>query len=257
MYGIGREAQVPALLDAYKIPYTFSDALVLSLTLHKGMTKRVIRDCGLVTPDFAVIETESDIERVSIPYPLFVKPIAEGTGKGIDERSKINNKTELISVCKSLLPRFSLGLIAETFLPGREFTVGIVGTGEQARVIGIMEVLLNPEAEAHSYTYINKENCEELVVYRIPDDETAKKCETLALSSWRSLNCRDAGRVDIRIDNAGTPNFLEVNPLAGLHPEHSDLPIICNFLGIPYADLIRQIIDSAKERAGLSKIRPQ
>lgn len=251
MYGIGREAQVPALLDAYNIPYTFSDTLVLSLTLHKGMTKRVIRDCGLVTPDFAFIESEEDIEKVNLPYPLFVKPMAEGTGKGIDAKSKINSKNELISVCRSLLPRFLYGLIVETFVPGREFTVGIVGTGEQARVVGTMEVVLNSEAEAHSYTYLNKENCEELVVYSIPGDETAKKCETLALASWRCLHCRDAGRVDIRIDNTGTPNFLEVNPLAGLHPVHSDLPIICNFLGFPYKELIRQIIDSAKERAGL------
>jgi len=252
MYGIGREAQVPALLDAYNIPYTFSDALVLSLTLHKGMTKRVIRDCGLVTPDFAFIESEGDIEKVNLSWPLFVKPMAEGTGKGIDAKSKISNKTELISVCKSLLPRFSLGLIVETFVPGREFTVGIIGTGEQAKVIGTMEVILKSGAEAHSYTYLNKENCEEFVVYSIPEDETARKCETLALASWRCLNCRDAGRVDIRIDDTGTPNFLEVNPLAGLHPEHSDLPIICNFLGIPYKNLIRQIMDSAKERAGLT-----
>ena len=251
MYGIGREAQVPALLDAYNIPYTFSDTLVLSLTLHKGMTKRVIRDCGLMTPDFAFIESEEDIEKVNLPYPLFVKPMAEGTGKGIDAKSKINSKNELISVCRSLLPRFLYGLIVETFVPGREFTVGIVGTGEQARVVGTMEVVLNSEAEANSYTYLNKENCEELVVYSIPGDETAKKCETLALASWRCLHCRDAGRVDIRIDNTGTPNFLEVNPLAGLHPVHSDLPIICNFLGFPYKELIRQIVDSAKERAGL------
>jgi D-alanine-D-alanine ligase len=183
---------------------------------------------------------------------LFVKPIAEGTGKGIDAKSKINNKDQLISVCKYLLPRFSLGLIVETFVPGREFTVGIVGSGEQARVVGTMEVILNSNAEAHSYTYLNKENCDEMVVYNIPQDETAKNCETLALASWRCLHCRDGGRVDIRIDNNGTPNFLEVNPLAGLHPEHSDLPIICNFLGIPYTELIRQIVDSAKERAGLT-----
>jgi D-alanine-D-alanine ligase len=252
MYGIGREAQVPAILDAYNIPYTFSDALVLSLTLHKGMTKRVIRDCGLVTPDFAIVESENDIGKVDLPFPLFVKPMAEGTGKGIDEKSRVGNKDELAAVCKALLPRFSLGLIVETFVSGREFTVGIVGTGDKARIVGTMEVILNPKAEAHSYTYVNKENCEELVVYKIPDDEIAKKCETLALASWRSLHCRDAGRVDIRVDDDGIPNFLEVNPLAGLHPEHSDLPIICNFLNIPYVDLIRQIVDSAKERAGLT-----
>lgn len=252
MNGIGREAQVPALLDVYRIPYTFSDVLVLSLTLHKGMTKRVIRDCGLTTPDFAVVETEKDLEKVDLPYPLFVKPVAEGTGKGIDARSRTGNKDELSTLCKTLLPKYSAGLIVETFVAGREFTVGIVGTGDKAEVIGTLEVTLNPDAEAHSYTYLNKEKCEERVAYSIPGDETAGKCETLALAAWRSLNCRDAGRVDIRVDHHGVPNFLEVNPLAGLHPEHSDLPIICNMVGIPYLELIRRIVDSARERAGLT-----
>ncbi|MCX6252759.1 MAG: D-alanine--D-alanine ligase [Bacteroidetes bacterium] len=250
IHGIGREAQVPALLDAYNIPYTFSDPLVLSLTLHKGMTKRVIRDCGLATPDFAMVMVPGDVEMIRLPYPLFVKPAAEGTGKGIDAKSRVNNKAELLEVCKSLLTRFSLGLIVETFMPGREFTVGIAGTGEKARVLGIMEVHLKAEAEAHSYTYVNKENCDDLVVYSVPKDNVAERSRELALASWRCLNCRDAGRVDLRADVNGIPNFLEVNPLAGLHPIHSDLPIICKFQGIPFQELIRFIMDSARERTG-------
>src|SRR4051794_13652496 len=83
IHGIGREAQVPALLDLYQIPYTFSDPLVMALTLHKGMTKRVVRDAGVPTPDFAVVENEGDAARVTLPLPLFVKPVAEGTGKGV------------------------------------------------------------------------------------------------------------------------------------------------------------------------------
>lgn len=251
MHGIGREAQVPALLDAYKIPYTFSDPLTLSLTLHKGMTKRIIRDAGIPTPDFYLIETENDIEKVRLPYPLFVKPVAEGTGKGIDARSKVNTQEELREVCLALLSRFSLGLLAEIFLPGREFTVAIAGSSEEGRSLGVLEVILKGNAEAHSYTYVNKENSEELVEYRMADGEIARKCEQVALDAWKCLNCKDAGRVDIRFDNAGNPHFLEVNPLAGLHPEHSDLPIICNFRGIPFTGLIRMIMDSARKRAGL------
>ncbi|MDP4281218.1 MAG: ATP-grasp domain-containing protein [Bacteroidota bacterium] len=248
MYGIGREALVPALLEAYQIPYTFSDSMVLALTLHKGMAKRVIRDCGIPTPDFALVTTESDIRKINIPYPLFVKPVAEGTGKGIDARSKINNPQELEEVCKTLLPRFSLGLIVESFLPGREFTVGITGTGEKAESIGVMEVILNQKAEGDSYTYTNKEQCEKFVSYEISSGEIAEKCSKVALDSWRCLNCRDAGRVDIRLDPTGQPHFLEVNPLAGLHPEHSDLPIICNLQHIPYTELMSRIIESAKTR---------
>jgi len=248
MNGIGREAQVPALLDAYAIPYTFSDPLVLALTLHKGMTKRVVRDAGIPTPDFALVEDVSDIGRINLPFPLFVKPNAEGTGKGIDARSKVNNTKELYEVCHSLLPRFANGLIIETFLPGREFTVAIAGTGEQARSLGVMEVILNETAETNAYTYVNKEYCDDHVGYRMMADQTAKECEAVALAAWRCLNCRDAGRVDIRHDAQGKPGFIEVNPLAGLHPVHSDLPIICNFQGIPFSELIRMIMDSARMR---------
>jgi D-alanine-D-alanine ligase len=248
MYGIGREAQVPAILDAYNIPYTFSDPLVLALTLHKGMTKHVVRGSGIPTPDFALVERESDIDAVALPYPLFVKPNAEGTGKGIDSKSKVHHPGELLSACQALLPRFPTGLIVETYLPGREFTVAIVGTGDEARSLGVMEIILKESAESHAYTYVNKEYCDEHVVYRIVEDETARACEAVALSAWRCLNCRDAGRVDIRLDPSGNPGFMEVNPLAGLHPEHSDLPIICNFQGIPFLELIRMIMESAVKR---------
>lgn len=248
MYGIGREAQVPALLDAYKIPYVFSDPLVLALTLHKGMTKHVVRDCGIPTPDFAVVSERADIVKVNLPYPLFVKPLGEGTGKGIDSKSKVNNPKELEQICLELLPRFEMGLIVETFLPGREFTVGIVGTGDKARSVGVMEIIPNSEAEANAYSYINKEECEERVEYRIVRDELAQRCAKVSLDAWKALNCRDGGRVDIRLDADGNPGFIEVNPLAGLHPEHSDLPIICNLQGIPFVKLMGWIMESAMER---------
>jgi len=134
------------------------------------------------------------------------------------------------------------------FLPGREFTVGIAGTGEEALSLGVLEEVLNEEAEAHSYSYTNKEMCEELVEYRLAAGEIAGRCEKIALEAWRCLQCRDAGRVDIRLDPEGHPHFLEVNPLAGLHPEHSDLPILCNMKGIPYLRLMEMIMESAKKR---------
>lgn len=248
LHGIGREAQVPAILDVFNIPYTFSDPMVLSLTLHKGMTKRVIRDAGLATPDFAIIEKESDIRKVNLPYPLFVKPYAEGTGKGIDAQSKVNNPEELERNCQALLPRYRLGLIAETYLPGREFTVAIAGTGEEARVLGTMEVMFTNMAEANGYSYLNKEDYVGRVHYRIVNDATAQACADLALSAWQTLNCRDAGRIDIRLDGNHNPGFIEVNPLAGLNPIHSDLPIICKLQGIGFTELIGMIMTSALSR---------
>jgi D-alanine-D-alanine ligase len=248
MRGYAREAQVPALLDAYGIPYTFSDGLVLSLTLHKGMTKRVIRDLGIPTPDFAIVEDVKGASKVKLPYPLFAKPIAEGTGKGVTASSKITDAVELASECKRLLERYSQPVIVETFLPGREFTIGIVGTGSDARAFTPMEVVLKGDAEKEVYSYQNKENCEELVLYKMVDDELSRKASEVALAAWVGLGCRDGGRVDVRADAFGMPNFLEVNPLAGLHPEHSDLPIICTMAGVGYNELIGGIMKSALKR---------
>lgn len=250
MYGIGREAQVPALLDAYAIPYTFSDPLVLSLTLHKGMTKRVLRDGGLPTPLFAEVHTPADIDGVCLPFPLFCKPLAEGTGKGVDTKSLVRTPAELRATCERLLATFHQPVLVETYLPGREMTTGIVGTGTAARVVGTMEVILGDKADPGAYTYTNKELCEDRVEYRIvtPQDPVVRMAEDICLAAWRLLGCRDGGRLDLRCDAAGNPQLMELNPLAGLHPEHSDLPIICNMIGLPYDQLIRDIVESASLR---------
>lgn len=249
--GFGREAQVPALLEANGIPYTFSDPLVLSLTLHKGLTKRVVRDLGVPTPDFMVVEKELNGEDISLPFPLFAKPVAEGTGKGIDRFSKIDGKEQLREVCHRLLAEFRQPVLVERFLPGREFTVGIVGSGDRARSIGVIEVLLNDDAEPDAYSYENKQRFEKLVSYRLVDDHLAQQAANVALQAWKGLGCLDAGRIDIRVDENGMANFIEVNPLAGLHPHHSDLCIIGNKVGLSYTGLIGAIMASAMERYNL------
>ncbi|HOG18137.1 MAG: D-alanine--D-alanine ligase [Syntrophaceae bacterium PtaU1.Bin231] len=248
LHGFGREAQIPALLDAYEIPYTFSDPLVSSLTLHKGMAKHVIRDLGIPTPDFAVVETESDLAAIAMPLPLFAKPVAEGTGKGINASSKITSLSQLKDIVSRLLSTYRQPVLVERFLPGREFTVGIVGTGADAEALGTIEIYLKTEAEQDVYSYVNKERCEELVEYRLAEDAIAQDAARTALAAWRGLGCRDAGRVDLRADAQGVLHFLEINPLAGIHPQHSDLPILCNLKGIPYRDLIARILSSALKR---------
>jgi len=246
--GFGREAQVPALLDAFEIPYTFSDPLVLSLTLHKGMTKHVVHDLGIPTPEFTVVETTSDIDGVRLPFPLFAKPVAEGTGKGIDASSKIMTRKDLDSVCRNLLAAFDQPVLLEAFMPGREFTVGITGTGEDAEAVGAIEVLLRKDAEPGAYSYTNKKKFEEFVEYRFVNDEIAQKAIEVSLAAWRGLGCRDGGRIDLRADAQGMPRFLEVNPLAGLNPLISDLPILCNLAGMSYEKLIGRIMESALRR---------
>ncbi len=248
LHGIGRESQVPALLDAFEIPYTMSDPLVCAMTLHKATAKRIIRDMGLPTPDFAVVEHIDDVRSVSLAYPLFAKPLAEGTSKGIDGRSIVRNSTELRSICAGLLDRFAQPVLVERFLPGREVTVGLVGTAKKARVLGVMEVRLRDDAEQNVYSYENKERSEDLVEYTLASGPFAEEASDLALRVWRGLGCRDAGRVDLRADDHGRLSFMEVNPLPGLHPTHSDLPIMATLAGVAYDALIGAIVASAMER---------
>lgn len=248
VYGLGREAQVPALLDAFSIPYVFSNPLTLSLTLDKGMTKRVIRDAGIPTADFSVVTTPGDIALVSLPYPLFVKPVAEGTGKGISGESIIHNPEALDARCRYLLNRFHQPVLVETYLSGREFTVGVTGTGLQASVTGVMEVLLTGKAEPGVYSYTNKEEWRERCRYQLADEEMAKACEKVALAAWNALNCEDGGRIDLRCDSNGIPNFIEVNPLAGMNPVYSDLPMLSRMNGISYLELINRIMHSAFQK---------
>jgi len=253
MYGIGREALVPALLDAYRIPYTFSDPLILALTLHKGMTKSVLRDAGIPTALFDVVKTMSDVDELMLAYPLFAKPIGEGTGKGINEASLVNNKKELRTTCLCLLKEFGQPVLVEEFLPGREFTVGIVGTGDDSAVVGVMEILFKREKDSKIYSFVTKSDYQERIEYHVPDPDVRAKCVDLALASWKVLGCRDGGRIDIRMDKEGEPNFIEVNPLAGLNPIHSDLPILCRLNAISYQELIERIMNSALKRINNAK----
>jgi D-alanine-D-alanine ligase len=245
-----REAQVPALLELYQVPYTFSDPLVCAATLDKAVAKKLVSAEGLPTAGFAVVRTPEDISAVNLAYPLFAKPLAEGTGKGIDQNSKVETPEQLSAICKQLLEKYNQPVLVEKYLPGREFTIGIIGTGQKAKVIGTMEIEIVAEKEEAIYSYLNKEECESRIRYSALREPAIKQqVETLALKCYQVLECRDGGRVDVRCDKKGKPFFLEVNPLAGLHPKHSDLPMIATQEGMPYKDLIGAILQSAFERS--------
>jgi D-alanine-D-alanine ligase len=250
-HGVAREGQVPAILDMYQIPYTFSDPMVLGLALHKDLTKTLVRQAGVPTPDFALVRRIEDIETVDLPFPLFAKPVAEGTSKGITADSKILDRERLKKSCTALLEQFRQPVLVETYLSGREFTVGITGTGEEAQAVGTLEVTVTPEAKDDFYSYHNKQRYETFIRYNLvrrEQDEEVRQSEELALTAYRFLGCRDAGRVDVRSDAQGRPNFIEVNPLPGLNRKDSDLPILCHQAGISYVQLIERIVDSARRR---------
>ena len=244
--GVAREAQVPALLEAFDIPYVFSDPLTLALALDKAMAKRVVRDAGVPVADFAVIEGPDDIARVNLPFPLFLKPNSEGSGKGVDAHSRVEDRAGLERVARDLLCRFRQPVLVEEYLPGREFTVGILGTGEGTRALGVMEIVPGEKfvGREGKLALKNKEEwVGKLTVHRATGPE-AEAAAAVALAAWRALRCRDGGRCDIRQGSDGGPRFIEVNPLAGIRPGYSDLCFIADFEGLRHRDLIGAFLDA-------------
>ncbi len=247
--GRSREAQVPALLEMYNIPYTFSDPLICALTLDKALAKRIVASEGIRTPRFTVVQSAADLDTVTLEYPLFAKPIAEGTGKGVDSRSCIRTADQLAPTCLRLLEQFSQPVLVEEYLPGREFTTALLGTGPDAAVLGTLEFTIAPDAPSLDYSFDVKEQCETYVKYfAMPHGPLRQEVEALALAAYRALQCRDTGRVDVRLDSHDRPAFIEINPLPGLHPTHSDLPMIATAEQMPYTELIQRILASALTR---------
>ena len=251
--GRSREAQVPALCELFDQPYLFSDPLTMSACLDKAVAKRLMRDTGVPTASFAVAERNAEEVADWADFPAFVKPLAEGTGKGCEAASLVQTRGELRDAVTRVIARYGQPALVERYLPGREFTVGIVGNGPDARVLGVCEILLRANAEANVYSLQNKELCEELVTYAPADDADARLAGTRALEVYRALECRDAARIDFRSDANGEPYFLEANPLAGLNPWHSDLPILAAQNGIDFVALIGLIVDAGLARYGMSR----
>lgn len=250
--GIAREAQVPGLLDAYEIPYTFSSPDVLIKCMDKALAKLLVKDAGVATAPFAVVKSKKDIETVTLPYPLFVKPLAEGSSKGISPHSVIASQESLKTYCVLLLEKTSHPVLVESYLPGREFTVGMLGTGKATKVIGIMEVVLETQSEPEGRTLLNKEgdwkNPENFTL--LEEGKLRDEIETLCLKAWTALGCRDSGRIDVRCNARGQPYFIEANPLAGLNPHTSDLPLLYQKTSGTYQDLIATILQECNRRTG-------
>jgi D-alanine-D-alanine ligase len=251
--GRSREAQVPALCELFDQPYLFSDPLTAAAAHDKEVAKRLVRDAGVPTPAFAVAERSAGEVAGWSDFPAFVKPLAEGTGKGCESGSLVETKAALQAAVTRVIARYRQPALIEQYLPGREFTVGIAGNGDEARVLGVCEIVLKPNAEANVYSLHNKELCEELVTYAPAYDAEARLACERALAAYRALQCRDAARIDFRSDARGEPYFLEANPIAGLHPSHSDLPILAAQNGIDFVTLIGLILDAGLARYGRSR----
>ncbi|MDX9904860.1 MAG: hypothetical protein RB288_12375 [Bacteroidales bacterium] len=250
LYGDGRESAVPALLDQYRIPYVFSGPVVMGVSLNKYLARLVVEAAGVPVCPGIIAASVADLDRAtSLAYPLFVKPVAEGTGKGINTKSVVRDSDSLVTVVTGLLKTYNQPVLVEEYLPGREFTVGVTGTGTEAKVTGGMEVICRDDLP---YSVEVKENYENYVRYEVYDETVLEECNAVALGAWRALDAVDAGRVDMKADRNGRICFIEANPLAGLNPVHSDLPMLSRMNGMGFETLIELIMDSAKKRYGLA-----
>ncbi len=245
LYGDGRESVVPAILDQYRIPYVFSGPVIMGISLNKHLAKLVVSAAGVpVSPGMLITQPE-DLKKCTLEYPLFVKPVSEGTGKGITEKSLVNTDDDLRAMVNWILNEFNQPALVEEYLPGREFTVGIVGNGDDTRAIGGMEVIC---ANNLPYSVEVKENYQNYCSYKPLDEDIAEECRSVAVNAWKALNAVDAGRIDLKADRKGNICFIEANPLAGLNPVHSDLPILSRMYGIEYQQLMEMIMSAALMR---------
>lgn len=262
-YGVSREAQIPAMLDMLQIPYTGSDALTLAICLDKARTKEILSYYKVPTAKFFVADRVEDAENQNLEYPLIVKPISEGSGKGIYASSFVHSKDELKKEIKRITSEYNQSALVEEFLSGREFTVALLGNNGDARVLPAIEIRFDkyPAGVEPLYSYEAKWILDtkesDFNVFDCPanlDTELEKKVTKICLDTYRVLKCRDWSRIDLRLDKYGEPSIIEINPLPGIMPdpsENSSFPKAARAAGINYNDMINTVLASAVKRYNL------
>jgi len=252
-----REAHIPAVCEILGLPYTHSDPLTLALTLDKQLTKRVVASHGIATAPFFLIERIGDIVEALIPpFPVIAKPNGEGSSMGIRRDSVCFDRKTLVARVDALLSDYHQPVLVESYLPGAEVTVAVIGNGARSHAIGAMEIApRHGDPAQFVYSVEIKRNYLAEVDYHVPPrlpSPSIVAIERAAVTAYRILGCRDIARIDLRLDSAGHPCLLEVNALPGLDPVRSDLPILCSRLGITYESLIGRIVWHAAKRTGIS-----
>jgi D-alanine--D-alanine ligase len=254
LVGRSREAQVPALLDMLQIPYTGSDPVSLAICLDKGLAKRVVELAGVTTPRGLLMRSATDRLPDDLQYPLLAKPVAEGSSKGVLGKSVVRDEQELRALVGEIVRRYDQPALVEDYLPGREFTVGLLGNEGNLRVLPAMEIVFTDSQVAHPvYSYGHKTETETGVRFEVPaklDAALEREIAECTTQAFKALGCRDVARIDLRLDARGRVHFLECNPLPGLSPGFSDLCVIAEAAGIGYVQLIGAILEPAIQRMG-------
>jgi D-alanine-D-alanine ligase len=248
-----REAQIPSILEMLNIPYSGSDPQCLAICLDKPLTKILVTVAGVRTPKWQLITDHSQLKEIKcddLPLPAFVKPAYEGSSKGIRIGSRAETVVRIAEVAAELLERYEQPVMVEQFIAGDEVTVGMVGN-YPPDVLGIMRVLPRQGNTDFIYSLEVKREWEQLVDYECPaqlETDIMKEIKNSSLKVFKALGCRDFARLDFKLSSEGIPYFLEINPLAGLNPKSSDLPIMANKLGWTYQALISAIFNAALQR---------
>jgi D-alanine-D-alanine ligase len=249
--GRNREAVVPALLELLDIPYSGSDPAALSIALDKALAKRIVRQHGILTPNFVTLQTGKErLPRELMRFPLIVKPIAEGSSKGVHHTSVVENESELREAAREMIAKYDQPALVESYVAGREFTVGLLGE-RRPKMLPPMEVVFLAPEKHPVYSFEYKQDWSSKIRYDVPANlppPQLRSLERAARECFIALGCRDVARVDFRMDEQGKVYFLECNPLPGLTPGWSDLVLIAKAAGIEYHALIAEILSGAIRR---------
>lgn len=250
-----REAQIPSILELLGVPYSGSDPLALAVSLDKAVTKSLVSLAGVMTPRWQVVRDVDDLKNVdwtSFPFPVFVKPLHEGSSKGIRTGSRIDSPLQLLNSVAGLLELYRQPVMVEEFIYGDEITTGVIGNSPP-QILGIMRVIPRKADPNFVYSLEVKRDWERLVDYECPARLNFRVLQAIsdsALKVFSVLGCRDISRVDFRIGENGIPYFLEINPLPGLNPKSGDIVIMAGKMGWSYSRLISSIVDAALRRYG-------
>lgn len=258
--GLSREAQIPAILDMLQIPYTGSDPLTLAICLDKARTKEILSYHKVPNAKFFIADSLNQVSDLNLKFPLIVKPISEGSSKGIFSSSFVKDANDLTSEVERILNEYNQPALIEEFLPGKEFTVAVIGNGNEAQVLPIVEINFKdfPDDFIPIYSYEAKwildtiEN--PLDVFSCPakiDSTLESKIKDTVLRAYNVLRCKDWSRIDVRLDSDNEPNIIEVNPLPGILPnpeENSCFPKAARTAGLNYNDMINTVLLAAAKR---------
>lgn len=249
--GRNRESQVPALLELLDIPYTGSDPATLSIALDKALAKKIVRQHGIYTPNFQQMTTGKERLLRDFVFPLIVKPVAEGSSKGVLSKSVVSSEQELREVVRELVTKYQQPALVEDYISGREFTVGLLGE-RRPKVLPPMEIVfLDQSDRTPVYSFQHKLDWNDRIRYDVPaklDPAQSEKLRSAARAAFMALGCRDVARIDFKMDDKGRVYFLECNPLPGLTPDWSDLVLISKASGLDYRNLIGEIMAGAVRR---------